>query len=157
MPPRGDAAAGEFRAFLESAPKEKVEELYTSTFDLAPSCCPYVGVHLIGDNQRRRVFLVRLRERFRANGFAAENELPDHLAVLLRFLSAAGDEEEARVIAEDGLIPAVGKMAGTLLPAGNPYGSLLRALLLFLPDAIGAARPPVLPSGGADAPCEVRS
>lgn len=151
------ALAGGFLAFIETTRAEKIEELYTSTFDLAPSCCPYVGVHLIGDNQRRRVFLVRLRERFRAHGFSAETELPDHLAVLLRFLSAVGDEDEARVIAGDGVIPAVEKMAGTLLSAGNPYGSLLQALLLSLPELTGAAPPPVLPAGGVDFPPEVRS
>jgi len=136
-----------FRAFLRTVPLSRMEEIYTATFDLQPACCPYLGVHLFGEGHKRRVFLARLNEIFEASGFRAAGELPDHLAVVLRFLAQAG-EEDARPLREDGVIPALEKMAaGFREGAGNPYGKVVGALRIILrPAGAGAEGAPV--SGG---------
>jgi nitrate reductase assembly molybdenum cofactor insertion protein NarJ len=73
--------------------------------------------------------------------------LPDHLAVVLRFLAQAGGDD-ARSLREDGVLPALDKMAaGFREGAGNPYGKVIKALRIALrPAGAGAEGAPV--SGG---------
>ncbi len=131
---------GRARAFLADAPLSRVEEVFTSTFDLQAACAPYAGVHLFGEGYKRRVFLAGLSARYSSRGFSAGRELPDHVTVLLRFLAGPADSEEARILVEDGLIPALAKMIETFADSGNPYGDVLRALrMVLLPGARGDA------------------
>lgn len=146
--PEAASLLSEFRAFLGTVPLSRMEEIYTATFDLQPACCPYLGVHLFGEGYKRRVFLARLNEVFGASGFRAAGELPDHLAVVLRFLAEAAGEEDARSLREDGVLPALEKMAaGFREGSGNPYGKVISALRIALrPVGTGAEGAPV--SGG---------
>lgn len=101
---------------------------------------PYVGFHLFGEGYKRRVFLARLNGLYSSRGFSAGRELPDHVAVVLRFLAAAEGDEETRVLREDGLVPALTKMIGAFGDSGNPYGDVLRALrFVLLPPHRGDA------------------
>ena len=130
--PEAASLLGGVRAFLAEAPRARAEEVFTSTFDLQATCAPYVGVHLFGEGYKRRVFLAGLSARYSSRGFSAGRELPDHITVLLRFLAGPADDEEARILVEDGLAPALSKMIGTFGDSGNPYGNVLRALQLAL-------------------------
>lgn len=122
----------EVGAFHAETPRGRLEEIFTATFDLQAACAPYVGHHLFGEGYKRRVFLAKLNALYAAFGFSAGSELPDHVAVVLRFLAAAGADEEAGVVREDGLRPALTKMIGAFGDSGNPYGKLLRALEITL-------------------------
>lgn len=138
--PEGALLLGGVGAFLAETPRARVEEIFTSTFDLQATCAPYVGVHLFGEGYKRRVFLARLSAMFSSRGFSAGRELPDHVAVLLRFLAGPADDEEARILVEDGLAPALAKMINTFDESGNPYGDVLRALrMVLLPGHDGDA------------------
>lgn len=98
-----------FREFAERTPSERLEEIYSALFDLNPVFYPYVGYQLFGETYRRSLFLVALKERYRERGFElATSELPDRLAVLLRF--AAANEDEADVLVTEALIPALRRM-----------------------------------------------
>lgn len=130
-----------FRAFVEQTPLPRLEEVYTATFDLDAACHPYVGYHLFGETYRRSVFLVELRERYRAIGYANGAELPDHVAVLLRFLALTEDEAEAEEIVREALLPALERMLGGTdggpeetghEPKPPHYRPVLRALYLVL-------------------------
>ena len=120
------------RAFLAETPLSRVEEVFTATFDLQAACDPYAGVHLFGEGYKRRVFLAGLSARYSSRGFSAGQELPDHVTVLLRFLAGPADEEEARILVEDGLAPALAKMVESFADSGNPYGDVLCALRIVL-------------------------
>lgn len=143
------ALLDEFRALAETTPVERMQEVYSVTFDLDASCHPYVGYYLFGETYKRSVFLLGLKERFKPHGFTApENELPDHLVVLLRFLAVCGDTGIVGDIVEEALLPALARMVKesdeTESPAGdavqpnrrlssrNPYQQLLQALQLVL-------------------------
>ncbi len=105
------ALLSKFSNFVKKTPLEKIQEVYTTTFDLGATYHPYVGYHLLGESYKRSAFLVELKQRFRAEGFdAEEKELPDHLAVLLRFMSVCHDEETARELACEALLPVLKKM-----------------------------------------------
>lgn len=116
------------RSFFAEAPRERVEEIFTATFDLQATCAPYVGFHLFGEGYKQRVFLAGMNALYSSRGFSAARELPDHIAVVLRFLAGPAEDEEGGILVEDGLIPALPKMIGKFGDAGNPYCDVLRAL-----------------------------
>jgi nitrate reductase delta subunit len=133
-----DAAAllRQFQHFVEETPTGKLEEIYTGIFDLDSDCHPYVGYQLFGESYERSVFLLELKERYRSCGFeASENELPDRLSVLLRFLSMGGDGSPNQEIIDEGILPALDKMTteaeqaeGQLPKGSDPYRQVLQAL-----------------------------
>ncbi len=99
-----------FRSFEEDAPLGDVQELYTRTFDLDATYHPYVGHHLFGESYKRSAFMVGLKERYKAYDFVVEGELPDHLAVMLRYLSLCEDDEQVMEIVRDAMVPALERM-----------------------------------------------
>ncbi len=107
-----------FCAFVQQTPPGHLEEVYTGTFDLDAACHPYVGYHLFGESYKRSVFLLELKQRYRAQGFAVENELPDHLVVLLRFLAQSDDAPLVREIICQAMLPALERMTGKAPSAG---------------------------------------
>ena len=119
-------ALREFRRFVSETPREKLEETYTETFDLGVERCPYVGWHLFGEGQSRSRFMQELNARYRARGFSAGSELPDHLPLMLRFVSACDDPAEREEILREAIEPAVGKM--TAGAAASGYDLALKAL-----------------------------
>ncbi len=126
--PEAAALLGKVRSFFADTTRERAEEIFTATFDLQASCAPYVGFHLFGEGYKRRVFLAGMNALYASRGFPAGGELPDHIAVMLRFLANAPADGQTREIVEDGLIPALSKMIGKFEDAGNPYENVLRAL-----------------------------
>ena len=118
------ACMHEFGAFVEETPQGRLEEVYTGTFDLNAACYPYVGYHLFGESYQRSVFMLGLNERYRAHGFPEgglrspegrlrpiiAGELPDHLAVLLRFLAACDDAALSEEIVQEAMLPALDHM-----------------------------------------------
>lgn len=108
----------------------QLQEFYTNAFDLRPDCTPNLGYHLFGDDGRRGLFLVELKERMKTRGIQLGVELPDHIALILRYLDLA--EEERPSVIEDCLLPAVSRMVEVLDHSGNPYEHVLRALLSLL-------------------------
>ncbi|MCL4508468.1 MAG: molecular chaperone TorD family protein [Chloroflexi bacterium] len=99
-----------FRIWLEETPAGRVEEVYTATFDLDVSRCLYTGYHLFGETYQRSLFLIGLKEWFAAAHFSCEGELPDHLAVLLRFLAVCDDGDRRNELIQDALLPALTKI-----------------------------------------------
>lgn len=132
---RNPEAARELKRFLrqiEDLPPGRVEELYTSTFDINPVCAPYIGYHLFGDNHKRGEFLVRLKKDYGVYDFSVEGELPDHLAVMLQFLALLEDEQTARSLMGECLVPALDKMQGDSDRTTSPYLGVIRAILMVL-------------------------
>lgn len=102
---------GEFKSLVERSGLGRLQELYSATFDLSASCSPYLGYHLFGETYKRSLFLLKLRELYRAHGFDGEgSEMPDHLGVLLRFLAACQDDQLVKDTVEEGLLPVLAKM-----------------------------------------------
>lgn len=127
-----------FSNFIGGTAPARIEEIYTRTFDLQPVCYPYAGYQLFGESYKRGAFMVKLKERYSAYGFSVENELPDHLPVILRFLSALPDRQQEAALVTECLVPVLTKMAGAFKGGGTPYGDVISALQLFLqPDGNG--------------------
>jgi nitrate reductase molybdenum cofactor assembly chaperone NarJ/NarW len=135
---QSDAAAllESFYQTTEQQSLEQMQELYTATFDMQPVCYPYIGYQLFGESYKRGAFMAQLNEAYHACSYSAGRELPDQLAVILRFLGleAAGKQDDfCQVLLMEGLQPALEKMLQVFgQQSENPYFSLLSALHLFL-------------------------
>jgi nitrate reductase molybdenum cofactor assembly chaperone NarJ/NarW len=113
-------------------------ETYTRTFDLAPHCAPYVGVHLFGEQDARRSqLMVGLAEEYAEAGVEAGGELPDHVALVLQALEKM-PPARARELAELCVKPALASMARQLAVGDNPYVHLVTAASLLMRDAPAA-------------------
>jgi nitrate reductase delta subunit len=134
----------EFRQFVTQQRAERLEEIYTGVFELNAVYYPYVGYHLFGETYKRSVFLLGLRERYAANGFAGGTELADHLVEMLRFAAQCDDAACVDELLQDALLPALEKMTGQrsdddqVVEGALAYRQLLRALQLTLQTSAGA-------------------
>lgn len=111
----------------ERSGAQALEEAFVRTFELQPSCSPYAGPHLFGDEgfQRGRM-LAGLRAGFERVHFDSGSELPDHVAVLLRFAARVEGPERAELLEWCLATPLVA-MEKRLEDSANPYRHLCRA------------------------------
>jgi nitrate reductase assembly molybdenum cofactor insertion protein NarJ len=146
----------EFVAFAQRTPRDTIEEIFSATFDLNASCHPYVGYHMFGESYPRSLFMLELKDRFRSQNFDHGGELPDHIGVLLRFLSTCGDTEMRDEIARDAVLPTLAPMtaapesapvleesegaAPEVFDVGTDYRHVLQALQSFLKARYGEPR-----------------
>lgn len=144
------ALLSDFAAFAASASLGRLEEIYTAVFELDATRHPYVGFHLFGESYKRSAFLLALKEHYRRYDIQCGTELPDHLALMLRFLAATEHPAEAEELIRAALHPALRRMLKTTddeppdpdlprLPArGDQYRWVLQALqgvlLAIVPD-----------------------
>ncbi|GAA2263853.1 nitrate reductase molybdenum cofactor assembly chaperone [Streptomyces atrovirens] len=78
-----------FVEHAEDAGTQAMAAAYVATFDLRKRCCPYLTYYAHGDTRKRGLALVRLKQAYaRAGWRLGEDELPDHLAVVLEFAAA---------------------------------------------------------------------
>ena len=121
---------------LDQLSLDKMRELYTTTFDMQPVCYPYLGYQLFGESYKRGAFMAQLNEAYHAIGYSAVQELPDHIAIVLRFLGLDATNRQndfCQALINEGLIPAMEKMLKVFGEGSeNPYFGLLSALHLFL-------------------------
>lgn len=118
----------------------ELEATYVETFDLRRRCSLYLTYYAYGDTRKRGVALVELKQAYRAAGWeVADEELPDHLAVLLELASADGGQEA-------GLRLLLTHRAGlellrlALTDAGSPYAGAVVAVCATLPLLEGEDR-----------------
>ena len=130
------SALKKFLHGLQQHPLEKMQELYTTTFDMQPVCYPYLGYQLFGESYKRGAFMAQLNEAYHVIGYSAVQELPDHIAIVLRFLGLDATNRQndfCQALINEGLIPAMEKMLKVFGEGSeNPYFGLLSALHLFL-------------------------
>lgn len=117
----------DFAEAIHALSPEELEELFTRTFDLNPTCALEVGWHLFGENYSRGDFLVKMRKALRQHGLPESTELPDHLSHVLSILGRLPPAEYAS-FAESHVVPAIDKMLAGLAGQSNPYEKLLRAI-----------------------------
>jgi nitrate reductase delta subunit len=123
-----DGALDAFAVETSSLGTPELEATYTSTFDLAPSCSPYLGAHLFGseDRDRGRLLLGLRSSCQRAGVDVDDRELPDHIAHVLQ-LAAHEEQEEWPDLVRLILVPALEKMEALVAPSTNPYRHLIAA------------------------------
>jgi len=124
-----------FARIMRTLSQESREELFTATFDITPSCVPYAGIHLFGEeNFKRGEFMAALSARYDEIGFSRNEDLTDHVANLLRYAIAC-DEAERRELAEFCLLGPLETMREGIHEE-NPYRILLQTVISTLKDAL---------------------
>ncbi len=130
--------------FMEYVQEHSLDELqmnYTSIFELNFHIAPYVGYYLFGESYLRSMFLVELSSRFKKNGYYIDKELPDHLAVILKFIALNPTSQLSEELTESALIPALRRIIWsqtkledrpTDVSATLAYYILLECLLEYL-------------------------
>ena len=114
-------------ATLEGRSVGDLQELFTQTFDLTPTCALEVGWHLFGEEYERGAFLVDMRSELRGHHVPEGTELPDHLGSLLALLVRL-DGSQARTFAAKALRPAVEKMVQGLREADSPFVAVMHTI-----------------------------
>lgn len=121
-----------FSEFICNTQHADIEELFTRTFDLNPSCCLEVGWHLYGEDYGRGEFLVRMRQSLAEENLPETGELPDHLSHCLLFLTRL-ESEDAHEFTKSYLLPAIAKiLVGFGTKESNPYQNLIEVLQAVL-------------------------
>ena len=127
---------------VATAPLPDLAAQYVETFDLRRRCSLYLTYYAYGDTRRRGVALVEFKQAYRTAGLEpADEELPDHLAVVLEFASGADPVARAAGI---GLLLA--HRAGlellrlALADAGSPWAGAVTAVCATLPPLEGDDR-----------------
>jgi len=124
----------QFKTALEEAksiPLYQLEEIYTSTFDLQPVCFPYVSYQIVGESYERSAIMLYLKELYKKYNFNENQELPDHLSIIFKFLSNINEEKIEKELIEL-LLPSLNKMIQGFKNKSNPYYSLLSIMLQVL-------------------------
>ena len=130
---------------LSSGDLLDAQERYVSSFDRTRSLSLHLYEHLHGESRDRGMAMVRLVEHYRRHGLEiSARELPDHLPLVLEFLSVIPDDE-ARAILGDAA-ELIERLHAGLARRANPYAAITAAILHL------AGRVPAAAEGEAAAP-----
>lgn len=124
-----------FYHFIIESRLEKIEESFTRSFDMNPSCCLELGWHLYGEDYQRGVFLVNMRQSLREEHLEENAELPDHLSHCLNLFTRL-EPEDAEVFSQEYMQPAITKIR-TALEAENPYTCVINLVQHMLEEQYG--------------------
>jgi nitrate reductase delta subunit len=107
-----------------------LEERYVMLFDRSRTLSLNLFEHVHGESRDRGGAMVSLLETYRAGGFEPVTaELPDHLPVLLEYLSTRPMAEVREVLADAAHI--LEALKERLMRRESPYGAIFAALLQF--------------------------
>ena len=124
---------------LASTPLGQLAVNYVEAFDMRRRACLYLTYYGHGDTRQRGVALLSFKQAYRAAGLElTDEELPDHLCVLLEFTATQDPVVGVRLLLEhraglEGLRLA-------LIDAGSPYAGALVAVCSTLPPLVGDER-----------------
>lgn len=140
-----------FADYAGSTPLLDLQARYVAAFDHHKRLSPYLTYFTQGDTRNRGMALLRLKNAYRSAGLVlGEDELPDHLSVLLEF-AATRPAEGQRLL--DEFRPALELLRAGLHDAESPWAQVLDSVSATLPrldsrhhqkiSQLAAAGPPV--------------
>lgn len=133
-----EAVREDIEAFCQWATDEgprRLEEHYVETFDQRRRCSLFLSYYAVGDTRQRGMAILSFQQQLESLGFemADEQELPDHLCVVLEALAMAPEHDKAvEFVASyrDG----IEVLRSALLTVSSPYAHLIAALCRSLPE-----------------------
>lgn len=125
-----------FARFVETSTLARLQEEYVATFDFNPAVALYLGHHLFGDNRKKGAYLIRLKQEFGRHGFTPSgSELPDHLPMVLGFLSCLARNAEDRIrrsFLSECVLPGVERLGAAFTARGDsPWKPVVEAARLL--------------------------
>ena len=125
-----------FSNYIIESRLEKIEESFTRSFDMNPSCCLEIGWHLYGEDYQRGEFLVHMRQSLEEEQIKETVELPDHVSHCLKLLACL-EPADAEVFSRKYMQPALLKIQ-TALEEENPYACIVDLVQHILEAQYGA-------------------
>lgn len=142
-----------FLDHLVSTPLPELATAYVETFDHQRRCCLYLTYVQHGDTRRRGVALLRFKTAYRAAGMElTDEELPDHLAVVLEFGATVDPAAGWELLLDHRAGVELLRLA--LTDAGSPWAAVAQAVCATLPPLHGRDREAVLRLAAAGPPGE---
>ena len=140
-----------FLDYLARTAGQQVQEHYVATFDMRRKCSLFLTYWTHGDTRNRGMALLHFKQTYRTAGVVpSEEELPDHLAVVLEF-AAIGDSREGNLLLGEHRAP-IELLRDALHTVDSPYSNVLDAVVATLPpmtkelaeraQALAASGPP---------------
>ncbi|MFF4591192.1 nitrate reductase molybdenum cofactor assembly chaperone [Streptomyces sp. NPDC001388] len=131
-----------FTAHAEHTAPADLAAAYVATFDHRKRCCLYLTYYAHGDTRRRGLALLRLKQTYAEAGWRlCDDELPDHLAVVLEF-AATEPAAGARLLTEHRAGLELLRLA--LDDDGSPWAPVLDSVSATLPALAGDEREAVM-------------
>jgi nitrate reductase delta subunit len=138
-----------FLDHVRATPPSRLAEDYVATFDHRKRCCLFLTYYAHGDTRNRGMALLEIKHTYAAAGLTlSDEELPDHLSVVLEY-SAALNRNDLLVQHRSGL--ELLRLA--LHDAGSPWAGVIDSVVATLPPLAGHQRTAVtrLAAGGPPA------
>jgi len=133
-----------------------LQEEYVQLFDRSRTLSLNLFEHLHGESRERGGAMVDLLETYRSGGFELQgSELPDHLPVLLEFLSTRPVSEVREILVDASHI--LGALHTRLTRRESPYAGVFAALLNVAGVALSAAQSPALLAEPDDDPNDLEA
>jgi nitrate reductase delta subunit len=126
---------------------------FVATFDHQRRCCLYLTYFQHGDTRNRGLALLRFKTAYRQAGMIlSDDELPDHLGVVLEF-GATADVAGARVLLLEHRA-GLELLRLALVDAHSPWAHVLAAVSATLPPLAGNDREAVMKLAAQGPPAE---
>ncbi|PZS26605.1 MAG: nitrate reductase molybdenum cofactor assembly chaperone [Pseudonocardiales bacterium] len=125
--------------FLDHAAATPLLDLATdfvATLDHKKRCSLFLTYYAHGDTRNRGVALLRLKQTYRRAGLLlVEDELPDHLAVVLEFAAASDSDAALRLLCSHRAGIELLRLA--LREENSPWTNVLESVCATLPELRG--------------------
>jgi nitrate reductase delta subunit len=142
-----------FLRHLEATPLPELAADFVATFDHQKRCCLYLSYFEHGDTRNRGMALLRFKTAYREAGMIlSDDELPDHLGVLLEF-GATADVAAGRVLLLEHRA-GLELLRLALEDAHSPWAHVLQAVSATLPTLAGDDRQAVMKLAAQGPPAE---
>ncbi len=111
----------------------KIQELYTSTFELNAKFSLNIGSHIFKDDiKKRSMFMLRIREALTKYEVEEKTELPDFLPFILKLSTKIDDIDSLESLLIECLIDPICEMIELLKDNKNSYYYLLETVYQIL-------------------------
>ncbi|MFE3447248.1 nitrate reductase molybdenum cofactor assembly chaperone [Nocardia sp. NPDC059180] len=124
---------------LRTTPALELAAQYVETFDMRRRASLHLTFYAYGDTRKRGMALLRFKHAYRHAGVElGDEELPDHLPVLLEFAATVDPIGGERLLGEH--VPVLELLRLSLSDNGSPYAGVLAAVVATLPPLTTADR-----------------
>ncbi|MCC3329344.1 nitrate reductase molybdenum cofactor assembly chaperone [Nocardia abscessus] len=125
--------------YLRTTPPLELAADYVATFDMRRRASLHLTFYAYGDTRKRGMALLRFKHAYRHAGVElGDEELPDHLPVLLEFAATVDPIGGERLLGEH--VPVLELLRLSLADNGSPYAGVLAAVGATLPPPTTADR-----------------
>jgi len=132
LPPATREPLADAVAWLDEVGFEAARLHYVDTFDMRRRTALYLSYWTDGDTRNRGYAILRFKQAYLSSGFElGDEELPDHLAVVLEFAAMGNALTGDALLVENRV--GIGLMREALAKANSPYARVIDAVLATLP------------------------